>query len=108
MMRICLVSMCSSGFVIGLVAIGFPESYFVVRRCGTAALGIQSVQRPREGNGLSNVLQAADPGHCALNAHAESRVRHTAVLAQVEIPLERLFRQAMLVNALKQKLIRRC
>src|SRR5271157_4730215 len=69
-------------------------------------LRIQPVQRAGEWNCLTHVLQAADPGYGALNTHAESRVGHAAILAQVQVPLERLFRQAVLVNTLHQQLIR--
>src|SRR5664280_3059136 len=51
------------------------------------------------------MLQSAYPGHGALDAHAESRVRNAAELAQVEIPLEGLFRQFVLVNALQQQIV---
>ena len=52
------------------------------------------MQHAREGNGLAHMLQAANPGHGALNAHAEARMRHGAVTAQIEIPLEGLFAAA--------------
>ena len=64
------------------------------------------MQRAREGNGLAHMLQAAYPSHGALDAHAESGVGHAAELAQIEVPLERLFRQFVLVNALQQEVIR--
>jgi hypothetical protein len=50
------------------------------------------MQRSREGNRLTHVIKAADPGYGAFDAHAESGVRHTAELAQIEIPLESVFR----------------
>jgi hypothetical protein len=42
------------------------------------------------------VFQSADPRDCALDAHAKSRMRHAAELAQVEIPLESFFRKLVL------------
>ena len=39
----------------------------------------------------------------ALDAHAEAAVRHRAVAAQVEVPLERLLRQLVLLDALQQQ-----
>src|SRR5271166_6098286 len=100
MMRICLgVSMFCSGLVAGLVAI---EEYCFYRR-----LRIQPVQHARKRYGLAHVLEAAYPRHRALDAHAEAGVRHTAELPQVKVPLEGLFRQSMLVNALEQQLVGR-
>ena len=39
------------------------------------------------------MIDAAEPGDAALDAHAEACVRHTAETAQVEIPVERLARK---------------
>src|SRR5208282_5503782 len=50
--------------------------------------GVDPIERPRERDRLPHVLQAADPGHHALNAHAEARVRNRAVAAQIQIPGE--------------------
>src|SRR5215471_331238 len=53
---------------------------------------IDTGQCPGEGNGFPHVLQRADPGDRPLNAHAEPGVRHAAVLAQVQVPLEGFLR----------------
>src|SRR5579859_8227699 len=68
-------------------------------------LRINPSQCPRKGNRLTHVLQPAYPRHGPLNAHAKACMRHAAVLAQIEIPLERLFRQAMFVYAFQQMLV---
>jgi hypothetical protein len=49
------------------------------------------------------VLEAADPADAALDAHAESAVRHGAETAKVEIPLERFLRQVVFLDALQQE-----
>src|SRR5579872_1241231 len=69
-------------------------------------LWIKPIQHPRKRNGFADVLEAADPGDRALNAHTEATVRYAAEFAQVEVPLERFFRQAVLVNALQQQIVR--
>ena len=51
-------------------------------------LRIDTVQRSGKWDGFADVLQAADPGDGALDAHAEAGVRNGSVAAQVEIPLE--------------------
>ena len=51
------------------------------------------------------MVEAADPGHDALDAHAEAGVRHAAEAAQVEIPLERFARQLVLLDALQQQVV---
>src|SRR5678815_18914 len=67
----------------------------------------ESIQHSRKGNGFANVLQAANPGHCPLNAHAEAGVGHGAVFPQIEIPLERFARKLMLVESLHEQVIAR-
>ena len=49
------------------------------------------------------MVQAADPGHGPLHAETESRVRHAAVLAQIEVPLERVQRQFVLLDLRLQR-----
>src|SRR5665213_2188489 len=68
-------------------------------------LRINAVQRASKRNGLAHMVEAADPRHHALNAHAEARMRHAAIAAQVEIPLERVERQALLLNAALEQLV---
>jgi hypothetical protein len=54
------------------------------------------MQGAGERNGLAHMVQAADPRDGALDAHAEARVRHAAVAAQVEVPLEGFLGQLVL------------
>ena len=67
--------------------------------------GIDTMQRSRKWDGLAHVIEAADPGHRALNAHAEARMRHAAVAAQVEVPLEGFLGQVVLLDAAVQQLV---
>ena len=68
-------------------------------------LRVHAVQHARKWNRLPHVIEGAHPGHHALDAHAEARVRHAAVAAQVEIPLERLARQLVLIDARAQQFV---
>ena len=63
------------------------------------------MQRPREGDGLPYVVEAADPGYGALDAHAETAVGDAAVAAQVEIPLEGFFGQVVVLDAGVEQLV---
>ena len=45
------------------------------------------------------------PSDDALDAHAEAAVRHRAVPAEIEVPLERLPRQLVLLDALHQQVV---
>src|SRR5512133_2771645 len=69
------------------------------------ALRIDLVQHARIRNALAQVRHAADPRDRALDAHAEPRVRERAVLADVEVPLERFDRQLVLLDALEQQVV---
>lgn len=53
------------------------------RREERRVLRVERVQHAWEGNGLPDVIDAADPGHDALDPHPETRVRHGAVLPQI-------------------------
>ena len=48
------------------------------------------------------MLDAGDPAHEALEAEPVAGVRHGAVAAQVEVPVEELLRQVVLLDALDQ------
>jgi hypothetical protein len=48
------------------------------------------------------MVEAANPGDRAFDAHSKSGVRNPAVFSQIEIPLERRLGQAMLVDPLKE------
>src|SRR5205809_5653848 len=69
------------------------------------ALRIHAVNHSREGDDLANVFGAANPGDGALEAHSEAGVRHAAVAAQVEIPLESVFRQVVFMEALQEQVV---
>ena len=53
--------------------------------------------------GFAHVIERAYPRNRAFDAHAEARVRHAAIAAQVEIPLECFFRQIMLAGCAAQQ-----
>ena len=88
-------------FVDRLYTLEWPPQFSVAR------LRPNPIKHAREWNRFPDVLDAAHPRGAAFNAHAESCVRHAAVAAQVEIPLERLLRQLMQRNLFLQKLQRR-
>src|SRR5689334_18008659 len=45
------------------------------------------------------MFEAADPGYDALDAHAETGMRHAAEASQIQVPLERFFRKLVLFDA---------
>src|SRR5271169_3659408 len=61
------------------------------------SLRVEPMQHPRERNRFPYMFQPAYPGHGPFYAHTEAAVRHAAVFAQVEIPLERFLRQSVLM-----------
>ncbi len=64
------------------------------------------MQHSRKRYRFAHVFEAADPGDDALNPHTEAAMGHAAVLAQVQIPSESLFWQAVLVNSLDKQIVR--
>src|SRR5438105_9557491 len=74
---------------------------------GEQRLRINPVNHARKGNNLADVLCSANPGYHPLEAHAETRVGHAAVAAQVQIPLEGFFGQFLLPQSLDQKIVAR-
>jgi membrane associated rhomboid family serine protease len=83
-------------FTIGIKARYLAALYALVSiamrplRCGAG-------RRDGEGDGFAHdVVEAADPGDRALDAHAEAAVRDAAVAAQVQVPLEGFLGQLML------------
>src|SRR5688572_31044034 len=58
----------------------------------------RSVKHPRKRDRLPQVLDTADPGDDALDAHAEPGVGHGAVFPQIDVPAEGLFRQVVFVD----------
>src|SRR5436190_8474680 len=77
----------------------------MMERCGLRAARkpvksrTQSFEHARERDRLADVVQSADPRHAALDAHPEPRVRYGAEAAEVEVPVDRLARQLMLLDA---------
>ena len=51
-------------------------------------LGVDAVEGAGEGDSFADVVEAADPGYGAFDAHAEAAVGDGAVFAEVEVPLE--------------------
>jgi len=51
------------------------------------------------------MLETTNPCDDSLNSHAEAAVRHTAILPQIEIPLEGFLRQVVLADPLHQQII---
>ena len=49
------------------------------------------------------MLQPADPRDTTFDPHAESAVRHRAVLAQIDVPVESFLGQIMLFDPLQQQ-----
>src|SRR6267378_6486695 len=68
-------------------------------------LRVYPVNHAREGNHFADVLRPANPGDRAFQAHSEAGMRHAAVAPQVEVPLERLFRQVVFAQALQQQIV---
>ena len=66
-------------------------------------LWASAIQHARKCDGFADMLQSAHPGYEALHSHAEAGVGDAAVAAQIEIPVERFFRQMMLVETLLQQ-----
>src|SRR6266478_9366711 len=77
------------------------------RCCGAnyPALRIHAINHAREGDDLANVFGAANPGDGALEAQAETGMRHAAVAPQIEIPLEGFFGQIVFAEALYQQVV---
>src|SRR5690242_578225 len=69
------------------------------------ALRIHAVNHAREGNDLANVFGTANPGDSALEPQSETGMRNATVAPQVEIPLESLFGQVVLVEALEEQVV---
>src|SRR6185312_16197146 len=65
--------------------------------------GPQPVEHARKRDGFAHVFEAANPRHTAFNAHAEAAVRYSAVLAQIDVPVEGFAREAVFVNAPQQQ-----
>src|SRR5437867_12056128 len=66
---------------------------------------IETVDRPRVGDRLAQVVDARDPGDEALDPHPEPRVRHRPVPSDVEVPAERLEGQPVLLDSPEQEIV---
>src|SRR5271167_370290 len=83
-----------------------PQSSVPLRNAsatGTAnypALRIHAVNHPGKGDDFPDVFGSTNPRDGALQAEPKAGVRHAAVAAQVEIPLERFFGQVVLAQTL--------
>jgi hypothetical protein len=55
-------------------------------------LRFQAIKHTREGNRLADMFDAAEPPRASLDTHAEPSVRKRAVLAKIQIPVERILR----------------
>src|SRR2546430_16033585 len=53
----------------------------------------EALEQAGEGDRLAHVVEAAQPGDAALDAHAETGVRHGAVAAEIEVPAEGVERE---------------
>src|SRR6267154_3367115 len=91
-----------SGWRSGRPGHKIQASPYLNRNAGTAGklpnyptLRIHAINHAREGDDLANVFGAANPRDRALEAHSEAGMRHAPVAAQIEIPLERFFRQVV-------------
>src|ERR1700675_842288 len=62
------------------------------------------VKHPGERDRLPDVFQSAHPGDEALDTHSEPSVWHRAVLAEIDIPVERLARKLVLFQTLQQQI----
>ena len=51
------------------------------------------------------MIDPADPRHDPFDAHAEAAVRDAAEAAEIQVPLERLFRQLVLFDAGDEQIV---
>ena len=58
-----------------------------------------------KGDRFPQMAQIADPGHHSFNSHPKTGVRDRPVFAQVQVPLERLDRKVVLLEALHQQIV---
>src|SRR5262245_31096642 len=72
---------------------------------GRILSGVETGQRAGIGDRLAQVVDAGNPGHEALDPHAEAGVRHAAVAAHVEIPLEGFHGKLVLPDALQEEIV---
>src|SRR5580693_1093714 len=71
---------------------------------GSSSSRLGPVEHPRIGDGFADVFQSAHPGHEAFDTHAEAGVRHTAVFAQIDVPVESFRRKFVLFQALHEQI----
>src|SRR5882672_11971299 len=85
--------------------LGQPRLTMPTLIMGSVPSRVEPVQGARVGDGLAQVMDARDPGDETFDPHPEAAVRHRAVLADVEVPLKRLDRQAVLLDARQQQVV---
>src|SRR3990172_1040810 len=66
---------------------------------------IRAARCARKGNHVSDVFQAREIHHHALQAEAETGVRRRAEAAQIQVPPIRLFVQAAVAQSLQQHVV---
>jgi hypothetical protein len=70
-----------------------------------SASGVDAVEGAGEGDGFADVVEAADPGDDALNAHTEAAMRDGAVAAEIQIPLEGGDGESVLLDAGEEEIV---
>src|SRR5690606_13485659 len=73
------------------------------RRCAPRSSGVHAREHARERDHLAQVVTADEPRQQALQPQPEPGVGHGAVPPEVEVPLERLAREAVLGDALLEE-----
>ena len=63
-------------------------------------LRCQSIQHSGKWDRFTDMFESADPGDGALDAHTEAGMRNRSEPAQVQIPFEDFFWEAMLLDPL--------
>ena len=63
------------------------------------------MQHPRIRNRFPHVFEAAHPRDASLDSHPEASVRDGAEATQIEIPLERLHRETVFLDALHEQIV---
>src|SRR5579864_8386804 len=66
---------------------------------------VNASQGTRKRDGLTHVLQAANPAYDSLDSHPKPGMRDAAIFAQIQVPLESRFRQPVITDALEQQVV---
>src|SRR5262245_36321617 len=101
-----MLSAADLGGASGLVGVTTVVGSGVIEAfCSATRSRRNARQRPGKRNCLAHMLETANPGHGPLDSHAKAGMRHPAVLAEIQIPLESIFRQLMVTDALQQQVV---